>query len=45
MKSKGVIIIYDKFCREMAEKNEDKTIITVSTLRFYLSMLQMKYYI
>ena len=45
MKSKGVIIICDKFCREMAEKNENKTIITVSTLHFYLSMLQMKYYI
>ena len=45
MKPKGVIIICDKFCRKMAEKNEDKTIITVSTLRFYLSMLQMKYYI
>ena len=42
MKSKGVIIICDKFCREMAEKNENKTIITVRTLRFYL---QMEYYI
>ena len=45
MKSKAVIIICDKFCRKMAQKNEDKTIITVSSVHFYLSILQMKYYI
>ena len=43
--SKAVIIICDKFCRKMAQKNEDKTIITVSSVHFYLSILQMKYYI
>ena len=45
MKSKAAIIICDKFCGKMAQKNEDKTVITVSTVHIYLSILQMKYYI
>ena len=45
MKSKAVIIICDKYCRKMTQKLEDKTIITISSVHFYLSILEMKYYI